>query len=447
MFNFIRVAFPETDFGPTAVYSAEIIQEKYKHDIIKMKFRDWDVSYDVLNPGSPVQVTIAGVNESKDIYGYIHHIKPDRTPGKNFTEMVVIGASYPFRQPSQMIYKDITADQVVQQIAEKHNFACYAVAHPRVYPQIAQSGHTDWELLVRLAKQSGYTLRATNTELYFQPMLEDFHRYKEEAKTFTMRQANDSAGSTMYSFRPLIGESIDYEDATKAAIAVSGVDRFTNTSMAFTQQDRNTPTRTKQQIEFFDGFDTDTVIRTPEVAQYEGEAAESRNAFPYRAVAEVIGSASLRPDMPVYLNGIGSSYSGYWTILKVEHKIIEEERNRHRYTTILHVGSDSLGEAVIGIDSREVVRPPANPIRKIIPGVRQTTIRPVTYLNRVTVPVNFTERGSFGTIENRAKPSINNRDTSPARWVTGTRSLDPIVTEPVTEQFVVERLERMRAKR
>lgn len=446
MFNFIRVSFPETDFGPTAVYSAEIIQEKYKHDIIKMKFRDWDVSYDVLNPGSPVQVRIAGVTESKDIYGYIHHIKPDRTPGKNFTEMVVIGASYPFRQPSQTVYKDITADQVAVQIAEKYNFACYAVPHPRVYSQIAQSGHTDWEFLVRLAKQSGYTLRATNTELYFQPMLEDFYRYKEEAKTFTMRQANDSAGSTMYSFRPLIGESIDYEDATKAAIAVSGVDRFTNTPMAFTQQERNTPTRARQQTEFFDAFDTNTVIRTPEIAQFEGEAAESRNAFPYRAVAEVIGSASLQPDMPVYLNGIGSNYSGFWTILKVEHKIIEEELNRHRYTTILHVGTDSLGEASIGPDSREITKPPARPIRKLLYGVRQTKIRPVTYLNRITVPVNATERGSFGAIENRAKPNINNRDTSPARWVTGIRSLDPIVDEPVTEQFVVERLERMRAR-
>ena len=68
MFNFIRVSFPEADSGPTAVYSAEIIQEKYKHDIIKIKFRDWDVSYDVLNPGSPVQVTITGVTEQKNIF-------------------------------------------------------------------------------------------------------------------------------------------------------------------------------------------------------------------------------------------------------------------------------------------------------------------------------------------------------------------------------------------
>lgn len=446
MFNFIRVAFPETDFGPTAVYSAEIIQEKYKHDIIKIKFRDWDVSYDILNPGSPVQITISGVTESKDVYGYIHHIKPERTPGKNFTEMVVIGASYPFRQPSQTIYKDITADQVAKQIAEKHNFACYSVPHPRVYPQIAQSGSTDWELLVKLAKQSGYTLRATNTELYFQPMHEDFYRYKEEAKTFTMRQANDSAGSTLYSFRPIIGEDIDYDGNVKSAPAARGVDNFTNTPMSFTQQKRDVSTRFKEQSEFFDSFLTDTVANTPEIAQYESEAADFRGSFPYRAVAEVLGYASLRPDMPVYLNGLGSNYSGFWTILKVEHRIIEEERNRHRYTTILHIGSDSLGEVKIGTDSREIISPPSKPIRKLIPGVRQTTIRPVTYLNKITVPVNSTERGSFGSIENRAKLNVSNRDTTPARWVSGTRSLDPLVVEPITEAFVTERLARVRAR-
>jgi hypothetical protein len=62
------------------------------------------------------------------------------------------------------------------------------------------------------------------------------------------------------------------------------------------------------------------------------------------------------------------------------------------------------------------------------------------------VPVNNTERGSFGTIENRAKPNINNRDTSPARWVSGTKSLDPVVLEYATEDFVVDRLAKVRAR-
>ena len=391
-----------------------------------------------------MQLTITGVTEKKDVYGYIHSVKQQRTPGKNFTEMIMIGASYPFRQPSKTIYKDITADQVARIIAEKHNFACYTVPHPRVYPQIAQSGHTDWELLVRLAKQSGYTLRATNTELYFQPNLEDFNKYKEEAMTFTMRQANDSAGSTIYSFNPIVSESLDYEDGAKTSIAISGVDRFTKTPMAVTQQEFQT-TRVKQQTEFFDEFDTDTVANTPEIARYESEAIDNLIVFPYRATAEVLGSPSLRPDMPVYLNGLGPNYSGFWTILKVEHMIIEEESNRHRYTCVLHLGTDSLGETRIGPDSRNIITPPAKPIRKIIPGVRQTTVRPVTYLNRITVPVNSTQRGSFGSIENRAKPNIDDRYTSPARWVSGTKSLNPERPEPVVEQFVIDRLARMRA--
>jgi hypothetical protein len=263
--------------------------------------------------------------------------------------------------------------------------------------------------------------------------------------TFTMRQANDSAGSTLYSFNPIVSESLDYEDGARTAIAISGVDKFTNTPMAVTQQEEYKTTRVKQQTEFFDDFDTTTVANTPETARYESEAIDNLIVFPYRATAEVLGAPSLRPDMPVYLNGIGPNYSGFWTILKVEHMIIEEESNRHRYTCLLHLGTDSLGETRIGPDSRDVTSPPARPIRKIIPGVRQTTVRPVTYLNRITVPVNSTQRGSFGSIENRAKPNINDRETSPARWVSGTRSLNPERPEPVVEQFVIERLARMRA--
>jgi hypothetical protein len=61
------------------------------------------------------------------------------------------------------------------------------------------------------------------------------------------------------------------------------------------------------------------------------------------------------------------------------------------------------------------------------------------------VPVNSTQQGSFGNIENRAKPNIDDRDTSPARWVSGTKSLNPVRPEPVVEQFVIDRLARMRA--
>ena len=188
MFNYVKVTFPETTSSPTILHSATLYQNRYEHEIAVLRFKDWGVEYDAVQDGSPVQVDFMGTgNKSKTLYGYVHHIRLNRSPGKYFTEVTVIGGSYLMKQQSQTIYYNTTADAVIKQIAQKYNFAVYAEYHPRVYQQISQAGHTDWELCVRLAKQCGYTLRSTNTELYFQPMLKD---YTEDRKSTRLNSSH-----------------------------------------------------------------------------------------------------------------------------------------------------------------------------------------------------------------------------------------------------------------
>ena len=440
MFNYISVNFPETTLQPKIVYSANLHQKRYHHELLTLNFKDWGLEYDVIRPGFPVQATIYGNNEKRDFYGYIHHINVNRTPGNNFSEVVVIGASFAMKQQQQAIYKNVTADDVIKQIAAKYNFAVYAVNHPRVYPQVAQAGHSDWEIMVRLAKQCGYTLRTQNTELYFQPIMQDFTKYRSEAPKFEMRQANDPQGSSIYSFKPIIGESIQYEDATKAAVAIGGVDIINKAPISLTQQIRSAKTRTKTQIEFFDRFATEVVATDSAVAGYEAEAAENRNYFPYRATVEVIGHPNLRPDMPVFLDGISEPYSGYWVVLEAVHCIVEEELNRQKYTTILTVGIDSLGKAAQWTDSQTVLAPDYTPKRTIFPDVQQTKIVPKTVLNKRTERVSPQDKGSFGNPQNRAKPSVNGRSTDPSLWQTDTYTLDPIFITTNKPAFIIDRL-------
>lgn len=440
MFNYIKVDFPQTTIQPQVVYSAELIQKRYAHELVTLKFKDWGVQYDVVKSGSPVQLTITGFHDSREFYGYVHHIQLNRAPGKDFTEVTVIGASFPMKQQAQEVFLDTTADQVVSSIARKHNFVCYAVPHGRVYPQISQTGHSDWELMVRLAKQCGYTLRANNTELYFQPVMDDYTLRREEAPRFVLRPANDPQGSTIYSFKPLIGESIPYEDTTKGAVAVAGVDITSNSPISLTQQIRNAKTKMRQQNEFFDIFDTLTVAPDVTVASYESEAAEVRNYFPYRGVVEVLGHPSLRPDMPVYLEGIGEPYEGYWVVLETHHTIVEEELNRQRYTTTLVVGTDSLGQAVSWTDSKTVAQPQFLAKRTIVPNVLQTKVKPVTVLNKKVAYETISNNGSFGDPKNRAKPSVNGRANDVAMWQTNTSSLDPIIYETNSPAFIANRI-------
>jgi hypothetical protein len=293
--------------------------------------------------------------------------------------------------------------------------------------------------MVRLAKQSGYTLRANNTELYFQPIMEDYTNNREEAPKFILRPAGDPQGSTIYSFKPMLGESIPYEDATKGAVAVAGVDITNSTPVSITQQIRSAKTRVKEQNEFFDIFDTHTVVPDITVANFEAEAAENRNYFPYRGTVEVLGNPNLRPDMPIYLDGIGEPYTGYWVILEAQHCIVEEELNRQRYTTTLVVGTDSLGQAKAWTDSKTITSPDYKSRRTIIPNVMQTRVRPVTVLNKRVAYETITNNGSFGDPQNRAKPNVNGRANDVAMWQTNTTSLDPIIYEKNTPAFISNR--------
>jgi hypothetical protein len=440
VFNYVTVNFPEIQSAPKVVYSANIFQTRYEHEMAVVMFKDWNLTYESVVPGSPVEIIIKSTSQKRTFLGYVHHIKPTKTAGTDFTEIVFIGASFVMKQASQTIYRDITADQIVQRIAKKHGFVAYTVPHNRVYEQVSQAGHTDWEIMVRLSKQCGYSLRTEGTELYFQPMLNEYTNYRSEALSFIRLPANNTTGTTIYSFDPLIGDSLPFEDAFKSAIAVSGMDKFSSEPHSITKQKRSKKTRKKQKSEYFDRFDTSVVSPDISIASFEAEAAENRNAFPYRATVEVIGSPDLKVDLPVYLNGLGQTYSGYWTVLAVEHKIIETDLRRQMFTTVITVGTDSLGGADRWTDNQLISFPSTIPVRKIIPNVRQTKRKPSSMLLNKNASVSPQISPSFGALNNRTQTTIKGKPVEAPRWKTTSPSLHAQTTEKRKPSFVVARL-------
>jgi phage protein D len=427
MRSYVNVVFPELSNNPARLYSATIYQKKYEHEVAVLKFRDWGVEYDSVASGALVSIHIGAQGSERLLHGYVHHVKVNRTPGTFFTEVTVVGASFTMKQQTQAVYRNLTADAVIKQIGQKHGFVVKATPHPRVYPQITQAGHTDWEMCVRLAKQCGYTLRTENTELYFEPILKEFTETRSQAPRFVMRHESSHEGSTIYSFTPMIGESLPFEDAFKSAVAIAGVDKNSSSVMSVTQQTRNKKTRKKTTPEFFDRFATDIVAMDPETAQHETEAAEHRNTFPYRATVEVLGDPTLHPNMPVYLDGLGTDYTGHWIILGTEHKVVESGKNVQVFTTILHVGIDSLGEADRWTDNNVVNVPAGKRSRVIQPNVFQSNVKPQTKLLTTHKKIGPQQSAPFGNIKNRAMPTVNGVQATGSKWKTNTASLDNII--------------------
>jgi hypothetical protein len=158
--------------------------------------------------------------------------------------------------------------------------------------------------------------------------------------------------------------------------------------------------------------------------------------FPYRATAEVLGNASLRPGMPIYLSGIGESYEGYWIILEAEH-VIESLR----YTTKLILGLDSLGKGNRWKDGTTLLARPTPEVRKIIIGQSQDKLKGFTGLSVSNIGKLSSSPRSISKTVNRAP--LTSEETTIVKWVArGNRDLrrqerreGPVRTQAASERL------------
>lgn len=438
MFSYLDIKFPTLSIPLTRAYSLTSSHARYEHELMEVRFIDWNVGYDSISAGTPVSIQIKGLGSSRNFHGYVHHITPDLSSSKNYVDVTFIGASYVFKQQSQKVWRNTTADQVIADIAKSNNFSYVSVPHGRVYDQVSQASMSDWELMVRLAKQSGYSLKADNTTLLFQPLTQDFTDLRQEAAYYAMTGLNQAA-TGIYSFKPMIGESIPYADAMKSTVAVTGVGRDSKNTHSQTNQKTPTSTRKTYTAPIFDAYHTDVVAPTADIAKYEATAADERNRYAYRGVVEVPGNPTILPDSPIYLDGLGPTYSGYWIALSVEHDVLGNKE----YTTKITVGSDSLGSASPWTDNKNIIAPSQSIKRVITPGIRQQNLAPKTTLSKVGAVTKESSKSHFSKAKNVAKAS---QPTAPSyTWVGSGKNLKaPTVVEASMPQIVINKIRNSR---
>jgi hypothetical protein len=174
------------------------------------------------------------------------------------------------------------------------------------------------------------------------------------------------------------------------------------------------------------------VANNYKTAVHEANSADDRSQFPYIAEAEVIGMTDLRPGMPIYLDNVGNEYSGYWTILHVEHHVIENELNSQTYTSILTVGSDSLGQ----ISSLKYpIKPSSTPIRVIKPNIKNTKVKPNTILKNTGLNLTPVKVTKLVSQVNRA--SVTGKGVSSSLWKSTHGDLNN-VTKPNSSSAAVK---------
>jgi len=180
------VAFPlKVNSTATIKYlRCEIHQQINEHDTAVIRISstklDWIKS---MRPGTPITVTYWGTPSTRAgwreglnfrvniFYGYVNSVRLiSDAEGTYIRELICVAASRVFRKTEQRTFTDMSAAEIVKQIGAQFNFRVVTEQHGLRKGTVIQSGESNWKLMTRLAKQTGYTLRVEATTIYFLPI-------------------------------------------------------------------------------------------------------------------------------------------------------------------------------------------------------------------------------------------------------------------------------------
>lgn len=218
-----EVSFPKAPDLDVLLIGAELYQVGNDHDMLVLHFKGRpDPKQNAILSKDPVVFKFRSQKLKSTWYGYVSYIdQPNTVIGGN-TDIVCIGPSFFLKETSQKIYKNVTADQVVSRIATKYRLQAVTQRHPRVKSSMVQGGQSDWQLLRRLAKVTGFALRCENTSLLFVSKDKIYKDKKNSAPYFFYVSGDDNSGTTTREIR-MLGTCFAFKVITSDSSPDTGV--------------------------------------------------------------------------------------------------------------------------------------------------------------------------------------------------------------------------------
>jgi hypothetical protein len=211
------VTFPKAKDLDVQLIGAELYQVGSEHDMLILHFKgNPDPKQNAILSKDPVIFNFRSQKLKSTWNGYVTQVRQTNTVVGGNTDIVCIGPSFYLKETSQKIYKNVTADQVVSRIATKHSMQAVTQRHPRVKASIVQAGQSDWQLLRRLAKSTGFILRCENSSILFVSADKIYKDKKASAPYFYYVGNDDNTGSTTkeirmlgtcFAFKPIVSDS------------------------------------------------------------------------------------------------------------------------------------------------------------------------------------------------------------------------------------------------
>lgn len=202
------VIFPNHPTFDMPLLNAELKQKQEAHDVLSIQFKGALERHNGLeiSEGEPVKFVWETNNHRGIFIGFVHLIEKNTKAANVFTRIVCVNNSEILKKTGKELFKNKTPDAIVSKICSDTKFSLDSSLVPYSYPSVAQAGQSYWQLLKRLAKATGYALRAENTELIFKKQDAIIAEKLPTAPVFThfkLGPAGLAAHQTLLSFTAL----------------------------------------------------------------------------------------------------------------------------------------------------------------------------------------------------------------------------------------------------
>lgn len=363
--------FPGVLMDTPRVRSATLTQNALSHDVLSVRVAPGQ-SFGVIADSAPVRFTWRSSRGPGSFWGYVHRIDPRFSAADGNSEILCVGTTSPLMSVGDNVWSEVRASDVVLDIARRFRLSCDTEDHPRVYNQISQAGESYWQLLVRLAKETGWVLRVDSATIRFRSRESMTRGLRPHAPIFRYDPA-PNAVSDVSSFVPKVGVYTPETGARQTGL-VDAIDPMTGAIIGASSSVFRLREGTPQPT----GPTTESVVRSAIEAESTAQAARENSRFSLRARMESVGDPLIRPESFVDIRGeVARDMAGLWVVRKAVHEITPSS-----YTCSSELGTDGLGPQRPLVGELEIKRNEVNPHR---PGALPPENQPVLVDNRTVL--------------------------------------------------------------
>jgi hypothetical protein len=351
----VSLPYSGVNVSVTPGVTITLYQEPNSHDVanINLPIQRFNGIRNKLGYGTPITFTWTCPSGSQTFVGHIHHVVPYVTETVNGTTIVAVSAGFPLKRRQQKIWTQVTAPDVARSLAIEHNMAFDVEAHPRLFPQIAQSDQSDWALLRGLAERIGYSLRVEGVTLQFVSKATLERYYRPMAMKITVLSTDNALEIGLrdaITFTPQIGEQQPENPDSLARRRLAALDTSGHL-IAAVSNSMKTPGR-QPQTPLYDMYMNEVARSMQESVQIVADASE-RARYPTKATARLYGDPHIAPNRSILLEQADNDLAGFWTVLCCTHNIVPGSG----YTMDVILGTEGLGAETIAPTQTGTLQP------------------------------------------------------------------------------------------